>query len=152
MRLWISSLLLCLMLLPAGARGQRINYIKGLPKDTVTVWKTRKLDRRQDVRYRGLNRIIPTHNILQFAGNMGLVSLGFGWDYGCRGQWETAVLLGYVPRNDGEKSYAPDRLQIVQVHLSRTDSQSEIPLLHLSGSNPTLQTIAVYLHPVFGQS
>lgn len=106
MRLWISSLLLCLMLLPAGARGQRINYIKGLPKDTVTVWKTRRLDKRQDVRYRGLNRIIPTHNVLQFAGNMGLVSLGFGWDYGCRGQWETAVLLGYIPRNDGEKSYA----------------------------------------------
>ena len=106
MRLWISSLLLCLMLLPAGARVQGINYIKGLPKDTVTVWKTRRLDKRQDVRYRGLNRIIPTHNVLQFAGNMGLVSLGFGWDYGCRGQWETAVLLGYIPRNDGEKSYA----------------------------------------------
>ena len=106
MRLWISSLLLALSIFPVCANGQRINYIKGLPKDTVTVWKTRRLDKRQDVRYRGLNRIIPTHNILQFAGNMGLVSLGFGWDYGCRGQWETAVLLGYVPRNDGEKSYA----------------------------------------------
>lgn len=106
MRLWISSLLLALSIFPVCANGQRINYIKGLPKDTVTVWKTRRLDKRQDVRYRGLNRIIPTHNILQFAGNMGLVSLGFGWDYGCRGQWETAVLLGYIPRNDGEKSYA----------------------------------------------
>ena len=106
MRLWISSLLLALSIFPVCANGQRINYIKGLPKDTVTVWKTRRLDKRQDVRYRGLNRIIPTYNILQFAGNMGLVSLGFGWDYGCRGQWETAVLLGYVPRNDGEKSYA----------------------------------------------
>lgn len=106
MRLWISSLLLAFLMIPLCAEGQRINYIKGLQKDTVTVWKERRLDKRQDVRYRGLNRIIPTHNILQFAGNMGLVSLGFGWDYGCRGQWETAMLFGYIPRNDGEKSYA----------------------------------------------
>lgn len=107
MRLWIFSVLAAAALLvPGQADAQRINYMKSLPKDTVTVWKQRKYDNRRDIRYRGLNRIIPTQNILQFAGNMGLVSLGFGWDYGCRGQWETAILLGYIPRNEGEKSYA----------------------------------------------
>ena len=31
--------------------------------------------------------LIPTHTKLQFAGNMGLLSLGTGWDYGKRGKW-----------------------------------------------------------------
>ena len=29
---------------------------------------------------------------------MGLLSWGIGWDYGKRGQWETDLLLGFIPR------------------------------------------------------
>lgn len=39
-------------------------------------------------------RIIPTHAKIQYAGNMGLLSFGTGWDYGKRNQWET----GYIAR------------------------------------------------------
>lgn len=42
--------------------------------------------------------LIPTHTKLQFAGNMGLLSVGTGWDYGKRNQWETDILLGFLPK------------------------------------------------------
>ena len=49
------------------------------------------------------NALIPTQFVIQNAGNMGLVSLGFGWDYGKRGQWETDVLLGYIPEHQSSR-------------------------------------------------
>lgn len=42
--------------------------------------------------------MIPTHTKIQYAGGMGLLSWGIGWDYGKRGQWETDLLLGFIPR------------------------------------------------------
>ena len=48
--------------------------------------------------------LIPTHTKLQFAGNMGLLSLGTGWDYGKRNQWETDVLLGFIPKYSSKKA------------------------------------------------
>lgn len=47
--------------------------------------------------YTGWARMIPTHVKLQHAGGMGLLSLGAGWDYGRRNQWETDVQIGWVP-------------------------------------------------------
>ena len=47
-------------------------------------------------------RLIPTQGKLQFYGDMGLASLGIGWDYGKRSQWETDVLFGFIPKNYSE--------------------------------------------------
>ncbi len=47
---------------------------------------------------------IPTHIKLQYAGNMGFLSVGFGWDYGKQNQWETDVLLGYLPKYDSDRA------------------------------------------------
>lgn len=44
------------------------------------------------------SNLIPTQHVLQFAGNMGLASIGVGWDYGKRRQWETHLLLD-ISRN-----------------------------------------------------
>lgn len=44
--------------------------------------------------------LIPTNGVIQTCGNMGVISLGIGWDYGKRRQWETFVMLGYIPRFD----------------------------------------------------
>lgn len=43
-------------------------------------------------------KIIPKYSKLQFAGSMGMLSLGTGWNY-YRNHWETDLLLGLVPRN-----------------------------------------------------
>ena len=42
--------------------------------------------------------LIPTQTIAQYAGNMGVLSLGVGWEYGKHGQWETNLLFGYLPK------------------------------------------------------
>lgn len=49
--------------------------------------------------YEGWRRLIPTHAKLQYAGGMGLMSAGMGWDYGVDNQWETDVLVGFLPKN-----------------------------------------------------
>lgn len=48
--------------------------------------------------------LIPTHFKCQFAGDIGFVSIGAGWDYGHHGQWETDALFGYLPKYDSAKS------------------------------------------------
>lgn len=49
------------------------------------------------------NKLIPDYSKLQFAGGMGVLSLGFGWDYGRHRQWETDILFGYLPRFSGDR-------------------------------------------------
>ena len=54
-------------------------------------------------RYRSAwESLIPTHFKLQYAGGMGLLSAGIGWDYGKRAQWETDLLVGFIPRYSSE--------------------------------------------------
>ena len=48
--------------------------------------------------------LIPTHLKLQYAGNMGAVSVGTGWDYGKRNQWETDVYLGFLPKKSSKRA------------------------------------------------
>lgn len=48
--------------------------------------------------------LIPTHTKIQYAGGMGLLSLGVGWDYGKKNQWETDVFLGYLPKYTTSRS------------------------------------------------
>lgn len=42
-------------------------------------------------------KMIPRYTKIQYAGSMGAVALGTGWNYG-RNHWETDVWLGYVPK------------------------------------------------------
>lgn len=56
-------------------------------------------------RYRkNWEKLIPTHSKIQFAGNMGLFSIGPGWDYGKHNQWETDIYLGFIPKYSSKKS------------------------------------------------
>ena len=47
--------------------------------------------------------LIPTHFVIQNAGNMGIVSAGIGWSYGKQRQWETDLLFGYIPKHDSSR-------------------------------------------------
>lgn len=44
------------------------------------------------------NNLRPSHMKLQYAGSMGLVSFGTGWDYGKNNQWETDLMFGFIPK------------------------------------------------------
>jgi len=50
------------------------------------------------------SKLIPTHTKMQFAGGMGLLSFGAGWDYGKNNQWETDVFLGILPKYSTDKT------------------------------------------------
>lgn len=56
--------------------------------------------------YSGWSRIIPTHLKGQFAGGMGLLSVGAGWDYGKTNQWETELHVGFLPAKYADKFHA----------------------------------------------
>lgn len=49
------------------------------------------------------NKIIPSHTKIQYAGSMGFLSLGVGWDYGKKDQWETDIFLGFLPEYSTDK-------------------------------------------------
>ncbi len=83
--------------------------------DTVYVNPARVVQTETDVetsgydkrvhRYRtGWSSLIPTHFKIQYAGNMGFLSAGPGWDYGKRGQWETDLFFGYLPKYETDKA------------------------------------------------
>ncbi len=55
------------------------------------------LDRRQHEGYSGWKRLVPTHIKGQYAGGVGVASVGFGWDYGKKCRWETDLMVGYLP-------------------------------------------------------
>lgn len=52
------------------------------------------------------NSLIPHYTKLQFAGGMGVVSAGIGWDYGKTKQWETDFFVGILPRFSGSRASA----------------------------------------------
>lgn len=78
----IKYLFFFLTILPAVCSGQAPDpYTRRIQKYTST-WE----------------KLIPRYTKLQFAGSMGMLSVGPGWNYG-RNHWETDVLFGLVPRN-----------------------------------------------------
>lgn len=91
---------------------------------------------------KGWDRLIPTQLKSHFAGSMGMVSVGPGWDYGRRRQWETDFLLGVVP---GSKQESP--------HLTMTLKQTYTPFrIHL-GHEFELEplTAGLYITKISGE-
>jgi hypothetical protein len=43
-------------------------------------------------------KLVPRYIKGQYAGGMGLFAIGTGWDYGRKKQWESDILIGWVPR------------------------------------------------------
>ena len=103
-------------------------YLQHKP-DTVVTGRVRhsRYDRRVHRYRKRWEALIPTHTKIQFAGNMGLLSLGTGWDYGKRNQWETDVFLGVLPKYQSDctkltftlkQNYIPWSLQIKESRFS----------------------------------
>lgn len=44
------------------------------------------------------DRLVPQYLKVQYAGSIGLVSIGTGWDYGRHDRWETDLLVGFTPK------------------------------------------------------
>ena len=62
-----------------------------------------KYEKRIQRKEKAWSSLIPTHFLIQNAGNMGVLSAGIGWSYGKHRQWETDLLFGYIPKHDSTR-------------------------------------------------
>lgn len=119
-------------------------WMKYNKADTIMTTPIRhnRYDRRVHRYRKHWEALIPTHTKIQFAGNMGLLSFGTGWDYGKHNQWETDIFLGVLPKYQSnhtkmtftlKQNYIPWSLQIKESRFSAE------PL-----------TCGMYLNTVFG--
>lgn len=118
-------------------------YLKNNP-DTILTSQARsfRYDRRVHRYRKHWEALIPTHTKIQFAGNMGLLSFGTGWDYGKHNQWETDFYLGVLPK------YQSDRTK-----MTFTVKQNYIPWsMQIKESRFSVEplTCGMYLNTVFG--
>lgn len=136
----LASLLLC-----APALSQEVNH-RPVIQDTAVQVSAQKEYSRYDRRvHRYRNRwevLIPTHTKLQFAGNMGLLSIGTGWDYGKHNQWETDLLFGFLPKYQSDKAKLTFTLKQNYIPWSLPIKKSDFALEPL--------TCGMYLNTVFG--
>ena len=70
--------------------------------DTTRV--TSKYDKRVHRYRKHWESLVPTQLVVQTCGNMGLFSVGVGWDYGKRRQWETDLMVGFIPKYDSNSA------------------------------------------------
>jgi hypothetical protein len=87
-------------------------------------------------------KLIPSYEKIQFAGSMGLLSFGVGWDYGKKNQWETDAFLGFVPKYDTDKFK-------VTFTLKQNYIPWKVPLGNAGFSMDPLTT-GLYMNTVFG--
>lgn len=113
MRLSVVLFSLCLALLPSRAGAQETGAQADLARTRYEKMMTRRMEMWQ--------RLIPDHYKMQFAGSIGMVSLGTGWTYGKKKQWETDLMFGFLPKFESERhklvftvkqSYVPWRLRV----------------------------------------
>lgn len=109
---------------------------------SFSVYAQNKHEQKLERYKRGWERLIPRYQKIQYAGSMGLISAGVGWDYGKKKQWETDLFLGYLPRFDGssghvtitlKENYIPWQLKI------KTERWKFDPF-----------TVSMYMNKIFG--
>lgn len=157
--LQVGALTLLLHLpLTASASIQADTLIQNIPTDLVTLGcasgnevdspivselpaTPTSYDRRVHRFRKSWQSIIPTHSKIQFAGNMGLLSFGTGWDYGKHNQWETDLLFGFIPKYSSKKT-----------KITMTLKQNYMPWSIDLGKNFSTEPLAcgLYLNTVFG--
>ena len=120
---------------------------KAMPADSAETGQAHdgsvltRYDRRVHRYRRHWQSLIPTQSVVQFAGNMGLLSFGVGWDYGRRKQWETHLLFGFLPR------YGSSRAKTTM-----TVKENFIPWSVALGDRWAVEPLSVglYINTVFG--
>jgi len=111
-------------------------------KDTVLII-TDSIKPNGEKNYRaGWGILIPEYAKLQYAGSMGFLSLGGGWDYGKRKQWETDLFIGFLPHYSTSKN-----------KITFTLKQNYIPWKLDVGSKFIIEplTTGLYLNTIWGR-
>lgn len=93
MKQWIFSLLLLL--------GSTINMYAQNGADSVAY--NEKREKRINNYKSFWESLVPAYTKVQYAGSIGFLSFGTGWDYGKHNQWETDVYIGFIPKYSTDK-------------------------------------------------
>lgn len=111
-------------------------------RQTETAPAPRPLDCREHCGYESWERLLPTHVKAQYAGGMGFLSAGYGWDYGRKCRWETDMMIGVLP-----KAYS-DR-----THMSFTLKQNYIPWSIRCGERFAVEPLScgIYMNFISGE-
>uniref|UniRef100_UPI00405612C0 hypothetical protein n=1 Tax=Alistipes sp. TaxID=1872444 RepID=UPI00405612C0 len=99
------------------------------------------LDQRVEHSRHGWARLIPTHVKLQYAGGMGFLSAGFGWDYGKKRRWESDIFIGYLRKHTSSHG-----------HATLTLKQNYIPWRIQCGEHISIEPLygGLYHNTIFG--
>ena len=81
-----------------------VTSVLGMTEDDRQQRRAERHQRKLQQYKSGWNRMIPKYQNVQYAGSMGLLSLGVGWDYGRKKQWETEIMFGLIPRFSSNKA------------------------------------------------
>lgn len=87
------------------------------------------------------NRLIPEQVKFQFAGSMGMISLGPGWVYGKKSRWETDLFVGFIPK-----------IGNMNGHITATLKQTYTPF-RIKLNNDFIYeplTTGIYVNKIFG--
>ena len=111
----------------------------------VCVWGQENPKYEQRVnKYRSFwHSLIPSYNKIQYAGSMGFLSFGAGWDYGKRDQWETEFFIGFLPK------FSTDRVKV-----TLTLKQNYIPWsINLGSKGFSFEPLScgIYINTILGR-
>ena len=140
MRLSVVLFSLCLALLPSRAGAQET----GVQADSARTRYEKMMTRRMEM----WQRLIPDHYKMQFAGSIGMVSLGTGWTYGKKKQWETDLMFGFLPKFESERHKLVGGAALVVQYVPFVRVEREVLD---AGAGPLSERVLRILHPHTGQ-
>lgn len=94
--------------------------------------------------------LMPNIGVMQYAGNIGFMSAGIGWDYGKNNRWETHLLLGYLPHFtfDDDAATITLREQFMPCQYRRSELFSVNPLTLSTSLNAVLNNEFWFTEPI----
>ncbi len=104
-------------------------------------------------------RLMPHYFSMQYAGSVGAASLGTGWTYGRKNQWESGFSVGFVPKSAYDKvmtviavkqSYVPWDIEICKSNFSISPLVCGLFISSVLDSNFWLKEPEKYDPPYYG--
>jgi len=120
--------------------GDSIN-VKAVDSLELSQGQKSRYERKVDKAFKRWASLIPRQFVIQNAGNMGVLSAGIGWEYGKRKQWETHLLIGFIPKH-----------QTTRAKMTMTLKENFIPwnIDLKKGWSVCPLTTSLYLNTVYG--
>ena len=146
-RLIISFLCLLAITLTTAAQEQDSTLLR---IDTIEILNKRILayEKRIEKRQKRWNALLPDFIRLQYAGSVGLINIGTGWEHGKKKHFETDFMFGFVPKYSKEDAFATFTLR--ETYVPWTKHLAKIKLKESQCLNTTFQplTCGLFLNTV----